>query len=92
MSRILLKRKDIGDCRACSKSPDNEIFNGVYNSCCTHMTSQNGWWLRIDHKFDFFNDMQRLPDKVGNLLCKECLADYNKRVDQFLGSILESKL
>ena len=85
---ILLKRDEIGDCRRCGKKPDGESFKGRFNSVCTHMHSQNGWWLRIDHKYDFYDNNKRLEDKVGELMCPDCEKEYSKDLDELMNLAL----
>ena len=86
-NKILLKRNEIGNCRRCKKIPEGEEFKGRFREICTHMYSQNGWWLRIDHKYDFYDNCKRLDDKVGELMCPECLVEYNKSMDELIGLV-----
>jgi len=89
---ITLKRDELGNCRRCEASPDGEVFKGHANIksdlsyTCTHMNSQNGWWLRIEHSFDHWSeDNPRNPDEVGELLCPTCLIQHNKDMSELLG-------
>ena len=85
---INLKREDIGGCRGrdCGKSIEGVEFTGYIGSSCTHMKSEDGWWLRIDHHYDYWTDGHpRLPDTVGELLCPECLEKYNERMKELFG-------
>lgn len=86
MSEILLKRNEIGNCRRCDKDPEREVFKGAFNKNCTHMHSKGGWWLRIDHRWDYFTKgSPRMPDVVGDLMCPDCLDKHNNTVNEILG-------
>lgn len=93
MSELDLKREDIGNCRDCGASTEGVDFYGHIDreSVCSHFKNDDGWWLRIDHKFDIFampND-QRLPDVVGELLCPTCNAAASKRFDELMAGFQE---
>ena len=84
-NEINLNRDDMGDCRGCGASPADEIFRGHYNEYGTHGNSNNGWWLRIVHSWDYTADGRvREPDRVGDLLCPKCLEEHNERVGDLL--------
>lgn len=81
-----LKRSDIGTCRGCGKSSEAELFKGQFNIHGTHMYSQNGWWLRVEHSIDYFVEGNpRLPDSVGALLCKQCGEKHSERLNEIMG-------
>lgn len=85
MEGILLKRSELGDCKRCGLSSEGEEFKGRFNNQCTHMDSQNGWWLRIDHSRDIYKEGgPRNPDKVGELLCPKCLDKHNVEIGKLL--------
>lgn len=85
MNNINLKRNEIGNCRNCGKSPEGEEFRGRFSSRCTHMESQGGWWLRIDHHENWLEPENKPKDTVGELLCPDCLKEYNEKMTEFLG-------
>ena len=73
-----LIRSEIGGCRFCGLLvPDTEKFKGIPNTGCTHMHSQGGWWLRIDHRW-------KEPDRVGELACPPCLESYGNLLKDLL--------
>lgn len=85
-----LKREDIGNCCDCGADSKDVKFFGILDNrgICSHFKSDDGWWLRIDHKFDIFAiDNKRLPDVVGELLCPECLEKYNKRLENLFDEV-----
>jgi hypothetical protein len=84
MSKINLKRDEIGNCRDCGKLPEGEEFKGRYNDHCTHMESQNGWRLRIEHNYNWFDSSDRLKDTVGELLCPDCLKKHDEELSELL--------
>ncbi|MCK5020968.1 MAG: hypothetical protein KAS32_28395, partial [Candidatus Peribacteraceae bacterium] len=61
-----------------------ENFKGRGSEYCTHLESQNGWWLRIDHSYEWFDHSIRLPDKVGELMCPTCLEKYSRDLEELL--------
>lgn len=81
---ILLKRKEIGNCRHCNKSPDGVEFHGSFNCYGTHLKSKCGWWLRVDHSMGWGNE-PRGDDKVGELLCSVCGPKEAERVAEIMG-------
>ena len=84
MEEINIKRADIGDCRDCKKSPHDVKFKGIFNKFGTHLKSDCGWWLRIDHHHDYrMEGVFREPDTVGDLLCPPCLDLHNERMREF---------
>lgn len=82
-SHFNIERKDIGNCRGCEASSEKEEFRGIPGEVCTHLKSQNGWWLRIDHSYDVFEGTRK-PDRVGELLCPTCLEEHNKQLEELL--------
>jgi len=75
-----LKRSDIGDCQDCGASSDGVAFNGnrlAEEIICSHYTSEEGWWLRIDHRVNLVFGEPRI-DKVGKLLCPPCAEIENE--------------
>lgn len=82
---VNLDREELGDCRGCGKSPENEVFKGSYNEYGTHAKSKGGWWLRIIHSWEYSMDgRSREPDRVGDLLCPKCLSEHNERMADIL--------
>lgn len=84
---ILLKREDIAECEDCKADALGVEFTGHNNAdtgtgICSHFESEDGWWLRIDHKR---NSVYGDPDKdiIGALKCPSCVAIENERMKEF---------
>ena len=86
--KINMKRDDIGNCKGCGEDSSGVVFKGRANECCTHMHSEDGWWLRLSHHFDYtMEGRERLPDTVGELLCPKCCKEHDKRMAEFIGDL-----
>jgi len=80
---ILLKREDIGHCRHCDKTSSGVEFRGAFNRYDSHLKSEDGWWLRIDHDMGWLNE-PRGKDTVGELLCPDCHVKESDRLSALL--------
>ena len=88
MSKLLIKKEDIGDCKQCKVSPVGVKFSGrlnIRNYGCSHFTSTDGWWLRLEHRRDSILPNEADQDFVSQLLCPKC----NKEHGDMLSTILE---
>lgn len=89
--QVNLKKSEIGLCRRCGADPKGQNFYGLPNPYCTHMYSQDKWWLRIDHHREIDRRRavveRRLPDTVGDLLCTSCAEKHESVIAELLGDM-----
>jgi len=87
MSELLIKKEDIGNCRRCEAKPEGVKFKGLLNIghfTCSHFNSDDGWWLRIDHRRDSIWPDEEDKDFVGELLCPPCCKEHSENLKQIL--------
>lgn len=61
-----------------------------FNPFSTQMTSDAGWWIRVDHHWELgYHGVRREQfDTVAAILCPECREKHNNDMVKFLEEVL----
>lgn len=90
---INVKKEDLLCCLGCGDAAGNEVLKNLKSEgigspydICQHFNTEDGWWLRIDWKYDFYSRAHN-GDSVGAFFCPVCHEKENEKINDLLSML-----